>query len=62
MKRSRPSVSTAMLFDAYERLWYHCGMYEVSQGKTGTYPVEADNAELRYYLARLARFPVSQKP
>jgi insertion element IS1 protein InsB len=42
-------------FDAYERLWYHGGIYEVSQGKTDTYSVEADNAELRHYLARLAR-------
>ena len=42
-------------FDAYERLWYHWGVYEVSQGKADTYSVEADNAELRHYLARLAR-------
>jgi insertion element IS1 protein InsB len=28
---------------------------EVSQGKTETFSVEADNAELRHYLARLAR-------
>jgi IS1 family transposase len=42
-------------FDAYARLWYHFGRYEVSQGKADTYSVEADNAELRHYLARLAR-------
>ena len=42
-------------FDAYARLWYHYGRYEVSQGKNDTYSVEADNAELRPYLARLAR-------
>jgi IS1 family transposase len=42
-------------FDAYDRLWYHLGRYEVSEGKTDTYSVEADNAELRHYLARLAR-------
>ena len=42
-------------FHAYARLWYHYGRYEVSQGKTDTYSVEADNAELRHYLARLAR-------
>ena len=42
-------------FDAYDRLWYHYGQYEVSQGKTDTYSVEGDNAELRHYLARLAR-------
>jgi len=42
-------------FDAYERLWYHYGSYEVSEGKTDTYSVEADNAELRHYLARRSR-------
>ena len=42
-------------FDAYSRLWYHYGRYEVSQGKNDTYSVEGDNAELRHYLARLAR-------
>jgi insertion element IS1 protein InsB len=42
-------------FEAYDHLWYHWGVYEVSQGKADTYSVEADNAELRHYLARLAR-------
>lgn len=42
-------------FDAYDRLWYHYGRYQVSEGKTDTYSVEGDNAELRHYLARLAR-------
>ncbi len=42
-------------FDAYAHLWYHFGRYEVSVGKSDTYSVEADNAELRHYLARLAR-------
>ena len=42
-------------FEAYDRLWYHFGRYEVSQGKNDTYSVEGDNAELRHYLARLAR-------
>jgi IS1 family transposase len=42
-------------YDAYDRLWYHLGAYEVSQGKADTYSVEAGNAELRHYLARLAR-------
>ena len=41
--------------DAYAGLWYHFGRYEVSEGKTDTYSVEGDNAELRHYLARLAR-------
>ncbi len=42
-------------FDAYQWLWYHFGRYETSEGKSDTYSVEADNAELRHYLARLAR-------
>jgi len=42
-------------FDAYQWLWYPLGRYEVSQGKSETYWVEGDNAELRQYLARLAR-------
>lgn len=46
---------TSDAFDAYDRLWYHYGSYEVSDGKTDPYSVEGDNAELRHYLARLAR-------
>jgi IS1 family transposase len=42
-------------FDAYQWLWYHLGRYEVSTGKADTYSVEADNAELRHYLARKSR-------
>jgi IS1 family transposase len=42
-------------FDTYASLWFHFGRYEVSLGKSETYSVEADNAELRHYLARLAR-------
>ena len=42
-------------WDAYASLWYHLGQYQVSEGKADTYSVEADNAELRHYLARLAR-------
>lgn len=41
--------------DAYARLWYHGGGYHVSDGKRDTFSVEGDNAELRHYLARLAR-------
>ena len=41
--------------DAYQWLWYHFGRYQVSKGKADTYSVEADNAELLRYLARLAR-------
>ena len=43
------------VFDAYDRLWYHFGRYEISEGKTETFSVEGGNAELRHYLARLAR-------
>ena len=42
-------------FDVYESLWYHWGRYAVSEGKTDTFSVEGNNAELRHYLARLAR-------
>jgi IS1 family transposase len=42
-------------WDAYAHLWYHLGQYQVSDGKTDTYSVEACNAELRHYIARLAR-------
>ncbi len=38
--------------DVYASLWYHFGRYAVSEGKTDTFSVEADNAELRHYLAR----------
>ena len=41
--------------DVYSSLWYYFGRYSVSEGKTDTFSVEADNAELRHYLARLAR-------
>ena len=41
--------------DSYARLWYHGGRYQVSEGKMETYAVEANNAEFRHSLARLAR-------
>ena len=41
--------------DAYDRLWYHFGRYEGSQGTTETFSVEGGNAKLRHILARLAR-------
>jgi IS1 family transposase len=41
-------------WEAYASLWYHMGDYQVSAGKSDTYSVEADNAEFRHYLARLA--------
>jgi len=42
-------------FPTYESLVYFPGKYAVSEGKADTYSVEGDNAELRHYLARLAR-------
>jgi DNA polymerase III alpha subunit len=55
MKRPRPSAITAMPLMPM----IACGITGVCmksrQGKTETYSVEADNAELRHYLARLAR-------
>lgn len=46
---------TSDAFDRYALLWYHLVRYEVSEGKAETYSVDADNSELRHYLARLAR-------
>jgi IS1 family transposase len=42
-------------FDAYHRLWYHLGAFEISQGKAGIYSVEPGDTELRHYLALLGR-------
>jgi len=42
-------------FDVYASLWYRWGRYAVSEGKADTYSVEGNHAELRHYLARLAR-------
>ncbi len=52
------SPATAYYSDAfalYERLVYYPGHHAVAPGKSQTYSVEADNAELRHYLARLSR-------
>ena len=48
-------ASDASITEVYDSLWYHLGRHEISEGKTDTYSVEGDNAELRHYLARLAR-------
>jgi IS1 family transposase len=40
---------------AYELLNYHTGLHLVAQGKSQTYSVEGGNADLRHYLARLAK-------
>lgn len=42
-------------FGVYARLIYDPGHYQALSDKSQTYSVEADNAELRHYLARLAR-------
>ena len=40
---------------AYQELAYGEGIHRAMEDKSQTYSVEADNAELRHYLARLAR-------
>ena len=42
-------------FATYTRLVYYPGRHEAFSDKSQTYSVEADNAELRHYLARLVR-------
>jgi len=42
-------------FATYETLVYTPGLHTALPNKSQTYSVEADNAELRHYLARLAR-------
>ncbi len=39
----------------YQDLYYYDGQHRVAPGKSQTYSVEAVNAELRHYLARLHR-------
>jgi insertion element IS1 protein InsB len=39
----------------YTALNYHRGMHLVAPGKSQTYSVEGGNADLRHYLARLAK-------
>jgi insertion element IS1 protein InsB len=41
--------------EIYHSLVYYPGHHRVAPGKSQTYSVEADNAEFRHYLARLAR-------
>ena len=43
------------LFATYRNLLYAPGRYTPMPDKSQTYRVEGDNAELRHYLARLAR-------
>ena len=42
-------------FTTYEALNYHQGLHLVAEGKSQTYSVEGGNADLRHYLARLAK-------
>ena len=42
-------------FSTYEALVYYPGKHKALPNKSQTYSVEAVNAELRHYLARLAR-------
>jgi IS1 family transposase len=39
----------------YEAVNWHRGLHLVAHGKSQTYSVEANNAELRHYLSRLTR-------
>lgn len=43
------------LFATYRQVVYYPGRYAPMPDKSETYRVEGDNAELRHYLARLAR-------
>jgi insertion element IS1 protein InsB len=43
------------LYATYRSLVYTPGIYSAMLDKSQTYRVEGDNAELRHYLARLAR-------
>lgn len=42
-------------YAAYATVVYYPGHHEALPNKSQTYAVEADNAELRHYLARLGR-------
>ena len=42
-------------YEAYRSLLYPHGRHAVAPGKSETYSVEGDNADLRHYLARLGR-------
>ena len=42
-------------YEVYRTLLYQQGEHQVAPGKTETYSVEGDNADLRHSLARLGR-------
>ena len=48
-------TSSCLIFSTILDFFNSLGHYAISEGKTDTYSVEGDNAELRHYLARLAR-------
>ena len=51
----RPSHYFSDGYEGYRTLLYQHGQHAVAPGKSETYSVEADNADLRHYLARLGR-------
>ena len=56
LNRSPPATqSYSDAFAVYQTLVYYPGHYQSLPDKSQTYAVEADNAELCHYLARLAR-------
>ena len=42
-------------YEAYRSVLYQQGQHQVAPGKSQTFSVEGDNADLRHYLARLGR-------
>jgi IS1 transposase len=50
-----PSLFFSDAFPTYASLDYYLAQHWMMSDKSQTYSVEADNAELRHYLARLAR-------
>ena len=50
--RAQPYFSDGL--PVYQDLYYYDGQHRVAAGKSQTYAVEAVNAELRHYLARLS--------
>lgn len=55
----RPHSESELVLQRCLRCVHPCGItggrYAISDGKADTYPIEGNNAELRHYLARLAR-------
>jgi len=51
----QPGIFFSDAFPTYGSLDYYPAQHRLMSDKSQTYSVEADNAELRHYLARLAR-------